>query len=177
MNKPSELKPDSNAMFIRVWDRGTNTCSRTDLHFKYLPNSKYLRTKADQSNAKKSSSSSNHNNSSSNKNNGSHHQNEHNNNGHKQSSSTNKSSSSNSEHNNQNHPSNKHSNNSNSNHSTNNSNNSNNNNPYPQFPPVNPHLMDPSKILPHLLPFLNMPGQQGVNPNNPQGRMPNNQEL
>jgi len=48
LNKPPELvKPDSNAMFVRVWDRGSNTCSRTDLNFKYLPNSKYLRSKAE----------------------------------------------------------------------------------------------------------------------------------
>jgi len=46
LNKPTELiKADSNAMFVRVWDRGANTCSRTDLNFKYLPNAKYLRTK------------------------------------------------------------------------------------------------------------------------------------
>ena len=46
LNKPAELiKADSNAMFVRIWDRGANTCSRTDLNFKYLPNAKYLRTK------------------------------------------------------------------------------------------------------------------------------------
>lgn len=46
VNKPNELiKPDSNAMFMKVWDRGTNICSRTDLEFRYLPSSKYLKLK------------------------------------------------------------------------------------------------------------------------------------
>jgi hypothetical protein len=48
LNKPPELvKPDSNAMFVRVWERmaGANSCARTDLHFRYLPQAKYLRTK------------------------------------------------------------------------------------------------------------------------------------
>ena len=50
VNKPAELiKPDSNAMFMRVWDRGTNSCSRTDLHFRYLPGAKYLKLKEEQS--------------------------------------------------------------------------------------------------------------------------------
>lgn len=44
-DKPLEnIKPDSNARFKRVWDRGFNSCCRTDVHFIYLPNSKYLRT-------------------------------------------------------------------------------------------------------------------------------------
>ena len=48
ITKPTELmKSDSLAMFIRVWDRGSNnSCSRTDLHFKYIPNCKYLLNKA-----------------------------------------------------------------------------------------------------------------------------------
>jgi hypothetical protein len=48
ITKPTELmKSDSLAMFIRVWDRGANnSCSRTDLHFKYIPNCKYLLNKA-----------------------------------------------------------------------------------------------------------------------------------
>ena len=46
VNKSADMiKPDSNAMFVRVWDRGTNSCSRTDLHFKYLPCAKYLKTR------------------------------------------------------------------------------------------------------------------------------------
>lgn len=46
-NKPIEsIKPESNAMFARVWDRGTNTCTRTDVQFRYLPNSKYIRERA-----------------------------------------------------------------------------------------------------------------------------------
>lgn len=46
VNKSQELiKPESNAMFMRVWDRGSNICSRTDLEFRYLPNSKYLKEK------------------------------------------------------------------------------------------------------------------------------------
>lgn len=48
INKQPELiKPDSNAMFVRVWDRGSNSCCRTDLNFKYLPNSKYKRSKTE----------------------------------------------------------------------------------------------------------------------------------
>ncbi len=44
-DKPLEnIKPDSNARFKRVWDRGFNSCCRTDVQFIYLPNSKYLRT-------------------------------------------------------------------------------------------------------------------------------------
>ena len=48
VTKPTELmKSDSLAMFVRVWDRGSNnSCSRTDLHFKYIPNCKYLLNKA-----------------------------------------------------------------------------------------------------------------------------------
>ena len=46
VNKPTELiKQDSNAMFMKIWDRGTNICSRTDLEFRYLPSSKYLKQK------------------------------------------------------------------------------------------------------------------------------------
>jgi hypothetical protein len=48
VHKSSELKKqESNAMFVRVWDRGANTCARTDLTFKYLPNSAYLKAKAE----------------------------------------------------------------------------------------------------------------------------------
>lgn len=42
------VKPnESNAMFVRVWERqgGMNSCARTDLHFRYLPNAAYLQTK------------------------------------------------------------------------------------------------------------------------------------
>ncbi len=47
-NKPLEnIKPDSNAMFVRVWDRGFNSCCRTDVHFRYLPNAKYIRSLAE----------------------------------------------------------------------------------------------------------------------------------
>ncbi len=60
INKPVELlKPESNAMFVRVWDRGSNTCSRTDLNFKYLPNSNYMRTKAEKSKQPNGKSSAN----------------------------------------------------------------------------------------------------------------------
>lgn len=37
------VKAESNAGLIRVWDRGSNSCSRTDIHFRYLPNAFYLR--------------------------------------------------------------------------------------------------------------------------------------
>lgn len=48
VHKSSELKkPESNAMFVRVWDRGANSCARSDLTFKYLPNSAYLKAKAE----------------------------------------------------------------------------------------------------------------------------------
>ena len=43
--QPDLIKPDSNAMFMRVWDRGTNCCSLTDLQFRYLPNAKYIKVK------------------------------------------------------------------------------------------------------------------------------------
>lgn len=57
VNKPAELiKPDSNAMFVRVWDRGMNSCSRTDLLFKYLPNAKYLKVKEELRLSKEASS-------------------------------------------------------------------------------------------------------------------------
>jgi hypothetical protein len=59
--KPVELmKPESNAAFVRVWDRGPNSCSRTDLQFKYMPNCNYLKTKANKADSRekiKSSSS------------------------------------------------------------------------------------------------------------------------
>jgi hypothetical protein len=46
ITKPVELiKPDSLAMFVRVWDRNSNSCSRTDLQFKFIPNCKYLKYK------------------------------------------------------------------------------------------------------------------------------------
>ena len=57
VNKPAELiKADSNAMFVRVWDRGMNSCSRTDLLFKYLPNAKYLKAKEELRLSKEASS-------------------------------------------------------------------------------------------------------------------------
>ena len=59
ITKPTELmKPDSLAMFVRVWDRGSsNSCSRTDLHFKYIPNCKYLLNKVKAEKLSRSNSS------------------------------------------------------------------------------------------------------------------------
>ena len=37
------VKAESNASLVRVLDRGSNSCSRTDIHFNYLPNAFYLR--------------------------------------------------------------------------------------------------------------------------------------
>jgi hypothetical protein len=60
VNKPYEqIKPESNAMWIRVWDRGMNSCSRTDLQFKYLPNAHYLKTKKDSSSSSKQTNNNN----------------------------------------------------------------------------------------------------------------------
>ena len=146
--QPDLIKPDSNAMFVRIWDRGSNTCSRTDLNFKYLPNAKYKRSKTETKSGSHHSSS----------NGSSHH------NGTKTSSSSNINGNSNS------------SNNGNSSQKTNNSSKDNGNNSAnsrDNQPSLNPN--DP-KIPPHLLPFFNMMAAQSQNPHNqnPQRPVSNN---
>lgn len=170
VNKPAELiKPDSNAMFVRIWDRGGVTCSRTDLNFKYLPNAKYLRSKHEKKHGTSQSTGHNTsiNRSKTPNNNG---------NDNLNTSTTSISSSSHKSTNGSKPASDSNS------HQMKNPNSLPPMGQLPQIPGMPPmNLSDPSKIPPHFLPFLSMmagnPGGMPGLPGNPNPRQMTPQEL